>query len=136
MSNKGLVILVLMLAVCVVLAVTNPTRQAYGDFLQAKLAEAVEQIGSDIPERERRLLRQLYASQGHQLIETMLQQYTQRQNFGLFSIFESRLLDQRILVVGIAGVFIPIEGVDEMRLKLGQLASQFKNLLPRSSPQP
>lgn len=126
MSNKALIVLILALAVCVALAATNPTRQAYGEFLHATLAHTVEQIGSDIPEHERMLLRQLYASQGQQLIEIMVQQYTQLRNFGLFSIFESRVLEQRVLVIGIATTFIPVEGVEEVTVALGRLAPMLK----------
>ena len=51
----------------------------------------------------------------------MLQKHTQRRNFGLFSLYESRVLEQKVVVVGVAARFIPVEGVEEATLKLGKL---------------
>ena len=52
----------------------------------------------------------LYATQGPKLIELVLQKYTQRRNFGFFSLFESHVLEQKVVVVGVASRFIPVEG--------------------------
>jgi len=71
--------------------------------------------------QERTLIHSLYATQGPKLIELVLQKHTRRRNFGLFSLFESHVLEQKIVVVGVATRFVPLEGVDEATMKLGQL---------------
>ncbi len=126
MSNTSLAILTVALGLCVALALTNPTSQDYGAFLQAKLGSAVVRMDQSLSEQERTLLRELYATQGKRLIELVLQKYTQRRSFGLFSVYESRILEQKLVVVGVAARFIPVEGVDEVTLKLGQLVPTLK----------
>ncbi|MGH7259663.1 MAG: DUF4359 domain-containing protein [Nitrospiraceae bacterium] len=126
MSNTSLAILAVVLGICVALALTNPTSQDYGAFLQTKLGLAVAQMDQSLSGQERTLFHELYATQGKKLIELVLQKHTQRRNFGLFSLYESRVLEQRIVVVGVAAQFIPVEGVEEVTLKLGQLVPTLK----------
>jgi len=121
MSTTSLAILTIVLGLCVALALTNPTSQDYGAFLQAKLELAVARMDQSLSEQERALLQELYTTQGKRLIELVLQKHTQRRNFGLFSLYESRVLEQKVVVVGVAARFIPVEGVEEATLKLGQL---------------
>jgi uncharacterized protein DUF4359 len=125
-SNANLAVLAGVLGICVALALTNPTSQEYGTFLQSQLGLAVARMDQSLSEQERTMMQSLYATQGTKLIGLVLQKYTQRRNFGLFCLFESRVLEQKVLVVGIASRFIPVEGVEEAALKLGQLASTFK----------
>lgn len=126
MSNIKLAILASLLGICVVLALTNPTSQDYGAFLQVQLGLAVARMDQSLPEQERTLMHGLYTTQGPKLIELVLQKYTQRRNFGLFSLFESRVLEQKVVVVGVASMFIPVEGVDEATVKIGQLITTLK----------
>ena len=121
MSNTSLAIVVILLGFCVALAMTNPTAQDYGAFLQAQLGQAVGRMDQSLTEQERELIHGLYATQGPKLIELVLQKHTRRRNFGLFSLFESHVLEQKIVVAGVASRFIPLEGVDEATVKLGQL---------------
>ena len=126
MSNRGLAILVSVLGVCVALALTNPTSQDYGAFLQAQLGLAVARMDQSLSEQERALMHGLYMAQGPKLIGLVLQKYTQRRNFGLFSLFESHVLEQKVVVVGIASRFVPVEGVEEATVKLGRLVATLK----------
>lgn len=121
MSNTSLAIVVGLLGLCVVLAMTNPTSQDYGAFLGVRLEQAVERMDQSLTEQERTLIHGLYASQGPKVIELVVQKHTRRRNFGLFSLFESRVLEQNVLVLGVASVFIPLEGVDEVTVELGRL---------------
>jgi hypothetical protein len=50
----------------------------------------------------------------------MVRPHTIRQNWGVLSRFETRVLDTRVVVIGIGKQFIPIEGVDEAILILGR----------------
>jgi len=125
-SNIKLAILASLLGLCVVLALTNPTSQDYGAFLQTQLGLAVARMDQSLSEQERALMHSLYATQGPKLIELVLQKYTQRRNFGLFCLFESRVLEQKVVVVGVASRFVPVEGVEEATVKLGQLVTSLK----------
>ncbi len=126
-SNLKLVIVASLLGLCVVLALTNPSSKDYGAFLQAQLGLAVARMDQSLSEQERALMHGLYATQGPKLIELVLQKYTQRRNFGFFSLFESHVLEQKVVVVGVASRFIPVEGVDEATVKLGRLVATLKH---------
>lgn len=121
MSNRSLAVVVVLLGLCVVLALTNPTSQEYGAFLQAQLGLAVGRMDQSLSEQERALVHGLYETQGPKLVELVLQKHTRRRNFGFFSLFESHVLEQKVVVLGVASRFVPIEGADEAILKLGQL---------------
>ncbi|HEX9742053.1 MAG TPA: DUF4359 domain-containing protein [Nitrospiraceae bacterium] len=121
MSNRSLAVVVVLLGLSVALTSTNPTSQDYGAFLQAQLGQAVGRMDQSLSGQERTLIHSLYATQGPKLIELVLQKHTRRRNFGLFSLFESHVLEQKIVVVGVATRFVPLEGVDEATMKLGQL---------------
>lgn len=120
-NNTSLAIVVVLLGLCVALALTNPTSQDYGAFLRTQLELAVGRMDQSLSEQERALVHGLYASQGPKLIEVVLQKHTRRRNFGVFSLFESRVLEQKVVVLGVASGFIPLEGVDEATARLGQL---------------
>lgn len=126
MSNLKLAILTSFLGICVALALTNPTSQDYGSFLRVQFELAVGRMDQSLPEQDRAMMRGLYATQGPKLIELVLQKYTNRRNFGLFSLFESRVLEQKVVVLGMASRFVPIEGVEEATVKLGRLVSTLK----------
>lgn len=121
MSNTSLAIVVVLLGLCVALALTNPTSRDYGAFLQSRMELAVERMDQSLSEQERTLVHALYASQGPKLIEMVLQNHTHRRNFGLFSLFESHVMEQKVVVLGVGRQFIPMEGVEEATVKLGQL---------------
>ncbi|MCP9460441.1 MAG: DUF4359 domain-containing protein [Nitrospira sp.] len=126
MSTRALTILTGLLGLCVALALTNPTTQDYSVFLEKQLGLAVERIDRTLPVQEREMLRGLYAANGKKLVELVVQQHTRRRNFGLFSLFESRVLEQRVMVIGIASTFVPVEGVEEAIMKIGQLVTTLK----------
>ena len=126
LSNTALAIVVVLLGICVALVLTNPTSQDYGAFLQTQFELAVGRMDQSLSEQDRAMMRGLYATQGPKLIELVLQKYTRRRNFGFFSLFESRVLEQKVVVLGVATRFVPIKGVDEATVKLGQLVSTLK----------
>jgi len=121
LSNTMLAIVVALLGICVALVLTNPTSQDYGAFLRTEFGLAVGRMDQTLSEQDRAMMRGLYAIQGPKLIELVLQKYTRRRNFGLFSLFESRVLEQKVVVLGVASRFVPIEGVEEATVKLGHL---------------
>lgn len=126
MSTRTLVILTGLLGLSVGLVLTNPTTQDYGRFLEHELGVAVERIDQTLSSQEHELLRGVFAANGRRLVALVVQQHTRRRNYGLFSLFESRVLEQKVVVLGIASTFVPVQGVDEAILNLGRLVPTLK----------
>jgi len=114
--------LVMVLAVCVWLALTNPSTEAYLAFLEQELLLALDRSEQSQPNRERAMVRAIFRSHSHELVTSVVRPHTIRQNWGLFSRFTTDALDTHFVVLGIAGHFIPLEGVDEAILRFGRMA--------------
>ena len=122
MSLVRLLCLVIGLSMAVVLALTNPTTDQYLAFIQSELSQAIEHMDPSTPERERTVIQNIFRSHGRELIQGVVRPNTIRRNWGLLCRFETKILDVHVVVVGIGGHFIPVEGVDEAVLKLGRLS--------------
>lgn len=120
MSLIRLSLVVTALAMSVVLALTNPTTDQYLGFVQAELTKAVDRMDQSIPEREGTVVRNIFRRHSQELLNSMVRPHTIRQNWGVFSRFETTVLDTRVVVIGIGNQFIPVEGVDEAILTLGR----------------
>jgi hypothetical protein len=120
MSLLRLSLVVMALAVCVVLALTNPTTDQYLGFLQAELAKAMDRMDQSTPEREGTVVRNIFRRHSQELLNSMVRPHTLRQNWGVLSRFETTVLGTRVVVIGIGNQFIPVEGVDEAILALGR----------------
>ena len=120
MSLLRLSLVVTALAVCVVLALTNPTTDQYLGFVQAELTKAVDRMDQSTPEREGRVVRNIFLRHSQELLNSMVRPHTMRQNWGVLSRFETTVLGTRVVVIGIGNQFIPVEGVDEAILTLGR----------------
>lgn len=120
MSLLRLSLVVMALAVCVVLALTNPTTDQYLGFLQAELAKAMDRMDQSTPEREGTVVRDIFRRHSQELLNSMVRPHTLRQNWGVLSRFETTVLGTRVVVIGIGNQFIPVEGVDEAILTLGR----------------
>ena len=120
MSILRLSLVVAALAVCVVLALTNPTTDQYLGFVQAELNRAMDRMDGSTPEREGTVVRNIFRRHSQELLNSMVRPHTIRQNWGLLSRFETTVLSTRVVVIGIGNQFIPVEGVDEAILSLGR----------------
>lgn len=120
MSLIRLSLVVTALAVSVVLAMTNPTTDQYLGFVQAELTKAVDRMDQSTPEREGRVVRNIFLRHSQELLNSMVRPHTMRQNWGVLSRFETTVLGTRVVVIGIGNQFIPVEGVDEAILTLGR----------------
>ena len=120
MSLLRLSLVVSVLAVCVVLAFTNPTTEQYLSFVQAELAKAMDRMDQSTPEREGTMVRNIFRRHSQELLNNMVRPHTIRQNWGLLSLFETTVLGTRVVVIGIGSQFIPVQGVDEAILTLGR----------------
>jgi hypothetical protein len=103
---------------------TNPSTPDYLEFLRTQLLQALTQkldrVDSSLSSDEQKLVRTLVQAQGPRLVDSLIGPNTIRRNYGLFSVFETTALDSRVVVVGIGRRFIPVTGVEEASLKLGQ----------------
>jgi len=120
MSLPRLILMVVVLATCVVLAQTNPTTDHYLVFVQAELAKAMDRMDQSTPEREVTVVRNIFRRHSQELINSMVRPHTTRQNWGIFSRFDTTVLGTRVVVIGIGNQFVPIEGVDEAIVTLGR----------------
>ena len=120
MSLLRLILIVVVLAASVVLALTNPTTDQYLSFVEAELTRAIDRMDQSTPEREGTVVRNIFRRHSQELLNSMVRPHTIRHNWGIFSRFESTVLGTRIVVIGICNQFIPVEGVDEAILTLGQ----------------
>ena len=122
MSNLTLAGLVGGLLVAVGLAATNPTMDAYVQFVEARLLAEIEKMDQAGLRHDRDLIKAVFRAQGPKLVEGVVRPNTTRNNWGLLSLFETNVLDQPVLVLGVAGQFVPLRGVEEATLKVGRLA--------------
>lgn len=120
MSNRVLLSIVMLLGICVALAATNPTTPDYGKFLEAALSRALDRMDQEEPAPQRKVIQDLLISQGKRVIESVVRSNTVRRNYGLFSIFETRVFDG-VVVLGVGMTFIPIDGQEDIEKKLGRL---------------
>lgn len=120
MSLLRLSLVVAVLAVSVILALTNPTMDQYLAFVQSELTKAMDRMDQSTPEREGTVVKNIFRRHSQELLNSMVRPNTVRQNWGVLSRFETTVLGHRVVVIGIGNQFIPIEGVDEAILALGR----------------
>jgi len=120
MSLLRLSLVVAALAVSVVLTLMNPTTDQYLGFVQGELTKAMDRMDQSTPEREGAVVKNIFRRHSQELLDSMVRPHTTRQNWGIFSRFETMVLGTRVVVIGIGNQFIPVEGVDEAILNLGR----------------
>lgn len=120
MSLLRLSLVVTVLAVTVLLVLTNPTMDQYLSFVQAELTKAMDRMDQSTPEREGTVVRNIFRRHSQELLNSVVRPHTLRKNWGVLSWFETTVLGTRVVVIGIGSQFIPVEGVDEAILTLGR----------------
>jgi hypothetical protein len=120
MSLLRLSLVVTVLAVMVMLALTNPTMDQYLSFVQAELTKAMDRMDQSTPEREETVVRNIFRRHSQELLNRVVRPHTMRKNWGVLSMFETTVLGTRVVVIGIGSQFIPVKGVDEAILTLGR----------------
>ena len=104
------------------LAWSNPTMEDYLRFVEQELGKAIDRMDQGAPTREQQFLRQVFRSQSRKLLESFVRPNTVRQNWGMLSRYDTQVADTKIVVLGLGGQFIPIQGVEEATLKIGRMA--------------
>jgi hypothetical protein len=115
-----LIVVVVLLALAAGLAATNPTRQEYGVFLEGQLSLALAKMDQG-KSQDGQIIRQILRTQGEKLIHSIVWSNTVRQNYGLFSIFETRALNARMAFLGVGRTFFPLDDMDEVARNLGRV---------------
>ena len=128
-STRILMLLVSCLTIAVVLAATNPSRDDYDAFLEAIVTQAVERRAQEVPQQQGEMMHGLLQSLLKPIMQSLIHPNTIRRDYGVFSIFETRVLESRVVVLGIGTKLIPLRGVEEIIQKLGRLA-------PKANPGP
>ncbi|MBL8036774.1 MAG: DUF4359 domain-containing protein [Nitrospira sp.] len=122
MSLLRLSVIVGALIILVGLAWSNPTTDDYLQFVEQELGKAIDRMDQGTSTREQQFLRQMFRSQSKKLLDSFVRPNTVRRNWGLVSHYETQVADTKVLVLGLAGHFIPLRGVEEATLKIGRMA--------------
>jgi hypothetical protein len=122
MTVLQLSIVVMVLGVSIGLALSNPTMDDYLLFVETELGKAMDRSDQSQSTREQAMLKSIFRSHSHELMNTAVRPHTVRRNWGLMSVYETTVLDSRIVVVGVAKYFVPLKGIDEAIVRLGRLA--------------
>jgi hypothetical protein len=122
MSLLRLAMTVIVLGLGVGLVLSNPTMDEYLLFVEGQLGKAMDRSEQNHSGREQAMLKSIFRSHSHELMETAVRPHTIRRNWAVMSIYETSLFDVRIVVLGAAGSFIPLKGIDEAILRLGRVA--------------
>lgn len=122
MSILRLSMVVVGLAVAISLALSNPTMDDYLRFVEQELGKAIDRMDQGAPTREQQFIRQVFQSQSRRLLESIVRPNTARQNWGIASRYETKVADTKVIVLGLGGRFIPLQGVEEATLKIGRMA--------------
>lgn len=122
MSLLRLSVIVGALIFLVGLAWSNPTMEDYVWFVEQELGKAIDRMDQATSTREQQFIRQVFRSQSKKLLESFVRPNTVRHNWGLVSHYETHVADTKVVVLGLAGHFIPLHGVEEATLKIGRMA--------------
>ena len=122
MKVLHLAIVVLVLSTSIALVLSNPTMDDYLLFVESELRKAMDRTDVNQSSREQAMLKSIFRAHSHELMDTAVRPHTVRRNWALMSVYETSILDSRIVVVGVAGSFIPLKGIDEAIIRLGRLA--------------
>ncbi len=122
MSLLRLSALVGTLAAAIGLAWSNPTMDDYVHFVELELGKAIDRMDQGTPTREQQFVRQVFQSQSRKLLESIVRPNTARRNWGLLSQYETQVAGTKVVVLGVGGRFLPLQGVEEATLKIGRMA--------------
>ncbi len=122
MSVLRLSMVVLVLVGAVWLAWFNPTMDDYLRFVEQELGKAMDRMDQATSTREQQFIRQVFRSQSKKLLESFVRPNTARRNWGIVSYFETHVADTTVVVLGLGGHFIPLQGVEEATIKIGRMA--------------
>lgn len=122
MAVLQLAIVVVALGSSIGLVLSNPSMDEYLTFIEAELGKAMDRSDQRQSTREQAMLKTIFRSHSHELINTAVRPHTVRRNWGVLSVYETSVFDSRFVVLGVGGSFFPLKGIDEAIIRLGRLA--------------
>ena len=122
MSVLQLAIAVIVLGVSIALVLSNPTMDDYLMFIERELGKAMDRSDQGHSTREQAMLKSIFRAHSHELMQTAVRPNTVQRNWGVVSIYATSLFETHVVVLGVAGSFIPLKGIDEAIVRLGRLA--------------
>jgi hypothetical protein len=93
----------------------------YGRFLETQLANALARMKADDANSQQKIMRDILTTQGKKVIDSLTRSNTVRRDYGLFSVFTTRVFQVEIAVVGVGTQFIPLDSQEALIKKLGRL---------------
>jgi len=122
MTLGRLAFLVVILTICIGLVLLNPSKDDYLKFVETELKNAMDRSAQVSTDRDMAVVRSIFRSHSRELVGSFVGPRTIRRNWGLVSMYESRVFETEVLVLGVCGRFIPLKGVDDAILRLGRMA--------------
>lgn len=122
MAVLQLAMVVVALGSSIGLVLSNPSMDEYLAFIEAELGKAMDRSDQSQSTREQAMLKTIFRSHSHELINTAVRPHTVRRNWGILSVYETSVFDSRFVVLGVGGSFFPLKGIDEAIIRLGRLA--------------
>ena len=122
MTLGRLAFLVVFLSICIGLVLLNPSKDDYLKFVETELKNAMDRSAQVSTDRDMAVVRSIFRSHSRELVGSFVGPRTIRRNWGLVSMYESRVFETEVLVLGVCGRFIPLKGVDDAILRLGRMA--------------
>ncbi|HSA65362.1 MAG TPA: DUF4359 domain-containing protein [Nitrospira sp.] len=122
MAVLQLAIVVVALGSSIGLVLSNPSMDEYLAFIETELGKAMDRSDQSQSTREQAMLKTIFRSHSHELINTAVRPHTVRRNWGILSVYETSVFDSRFVVLGVGGSFFPLKGIDEAIIRLGRLA--------------
>ncbi|MCP9441479.1 MAG: DUF4359 domain-containing protein [Nitrospira sp.] len=124
MSLTRLAFLVVILAGAVWLAWSNPTMDDYIRFVELEIHRALDRLDERTSARGQRFVHEVIRTQSRQLVDGVIRPATIRKNWGLLSWYETLVARTKVVVLGVAGRFIPISGMEEATKKVERLLQE------------
>lgn len=121
-GTKGLAILVLVLAGALALAWSNPTAAEYERYQDRLLEETLARLASSQRVASRGVLQQLINSKNSLFLKSLVRSQTTRLDLWLCSLYETKLLSARLIVLGIGGTFVPLTDPEKTLQELERTA--------------
>ena len=122
MTVLRLGIVVIALGLSIGLVLSNPSMDEYLAFVETELGKAMDRSDQSQSTREQAMLKTIFRSHSHELMNSAVRPHTVRRNWGILSVYETSVFDSRIVVLGVAGSFFPLKGIDQAIVRLGRLA--------------
>ena len=122
MNVLQLAIAVIVLGVSIALVLSNPTMDDYLMFIERELGKAMDRSDQSHSTREQAMLKSIFRAHSQELMQTAVRPHTVRRNWGVASLYATSLFETHVVVLGVAGSFIPLKGIDEAIVGLGRLA--------------